>query len=73
MSEQVSRYYKNGQCFYMYSRINGKVEGPYLAWHENGMKECECFYKNGFRVGLCRIWDDKGVLVAHCVYEDDSH
>lgn len=55
---------KHVQCTYM----EGKLEGKYERWHQNGKKALECMYKEGKVVGEYRLWNEAGTLVSH--YKD---
>ena len=39
---------------------NGKKNGLFYGWYENGNKKCEINYKNDFKDGLCIYWYQNG-------------
>ena len=40
--------------------VNGKAEGLYIEWYENGQLKRERNYVNGKRQGIGRSWDENG-------------
>ena len=63
-------YYKYGKEIYY--TVDGKKEGEYKSWHENGKLCQHCFYKDGKREGEYKLWHDNGQLYLHCLYKDDK-
>jgi len=62
---------------------DGRKQGPYRSWYDNGELEEEGQYKDGSRIGVWRFFDEKGeargkktfrlkVRVKLCVYEKSS-
>ena len=48
----------------------GKVNGLYREWYENGQLERECTYKDDKKAGLYRRWYKNGQLQEECTYKD---
>ena len=56
--EKKTTYYENGNKEEEYwINKNGRLEGEYKSWHENGNKGAECNYKNGKFEGEFRSWE----------------
>ena len=57
---------------------DGKNEGPYRTWHDNGVPESAGQYRDGRRVGVWRYWTSSGDLkrlaarMEICVFEKKS-
>ena len=47
---------------------NGKIEGPFFAWHKGGSKWLEGHYRNGQKEGNWMQWDKDGHPVAEGEY-----
>ena len=43
---------------------DGKEDGPFTAWYENGQKKSEATYKDEELVGKKTEWDENGKLVS---------
>ena len=39
---------------------NGKLDGLWTVWYENGQKQSEKHYKNGLEDGLVTEWSEDG-------------
>ena len=39
---------------------DGKIDGPWVTWHQNGQKLVEANYKNGKQNGLETAWHENG-------------
>jgi antitoxin component YwqK of YwqJK toxin-antitoxin module len=48
---------------------NGKAEGPYETWHDNGQIKLKSHYKNGKKEGLNEEWDNQGQLIVRSNYK----
>ena len=49
---------------------DGKREGPYTEWHENGQKMREATYKDGKREGPSTWWYENGQKMREATYKD---
>ena len=59
--EKKTTYYKNGKKEEEYwINKNGKLEGEYKHWHENGNKWEESYCKKGYEEGIIKQWNEKG-------------
>lgn len=54
-----------------YYEIDGKYDGEYKSWWNNGQLAVHCYYKNGKLDGECRHWDDDGMALEHYYYKND--
>jgi antitoxin component YwqK of YwqJK toxin-antitoxin module len=61
-------YYKSNR--YEFTIVDGKLEGEYNEWHENGQLWVHCFYKKGKRHGELKDWDYYGQLREHSFYKE---
>ena len=50
----------------------GEINGPWIAWYDNGEKKYEGYYKNGYRDGLWKGWHDSGQLWKEGFYFYDK-
>jgi hypothetical protein len=50
--------------------INGKRNGLWKYWHENGQVRCEGNYINGLKDGVWKYWDETGVLTEETLYNN---
>ena len=62
MTEVIKTYYENGNLKKKYTLVNGKREGLYQYWDENGYKLLETSYLNGKENGLNREWHLNGKI-----------
>ena len=49
-----------------------RIQGEFLAWHDNGKLAKQSFYMNSFLNGEHKVWGDNGTLMCHCFYKDDK-
>ncbi len=49
---------------------DGCFDDHMIAWHENGSKDEESYWKNGSEDGLLCCWDDNGTLLLECLYRE---
>jgi len=49
---------------------DGKEDGKWTQWHENGQKELEGNYKGGKEHGKQTWWDENGQIEAEANYKD---
>ena len=47
---------------------NGKLNGKYVEYYENGNKKVEGVFKNNLRIGNWKVWDEKGKLIMEREY-----
>ncbi len=64
----ILRWYKDGQIEGKYQFIDDELNGPRIAWHENGQKKCEGQMLNGKEFGLWTWWDEYGEIVQTETY-----
>jgi len=53
------------------SYIDGKVDGPFTEWHENGQIEREGRYMDDKEDGLWIIFNENGKELIRFTYEDN--
>tara|TARA_Y100000588_G_C13961362_1_gene798862 strand:- start:97 stop:672 length:576 start_codon:yes stop_codon:yes gene_type:complete len=63
---------KNGNIVLETNCDRGKINGIWRAWYDNGKKEFEGYYKNGYRNGLWKAWHDTGQLWKEGYYFFDK-
>jgi len=51
-----------------YYEIDGKFDGEYKRWYENGQLEEHCYYKNGKLDGEYTSWHQNGRPLQHSHY-----
>ena len=49
---------------------DGKQDGMWISWYENGQKKCEGEYKDGLEVGVWIWWDESGQKQCDGEFED---
>ena len=60
--------YPGGQQKVEINFSNGKEEGPYILWHENGQLMHQADYSAGSFSGSVKWWDEKGTLLIESSY-----
>jgi len=55
---------------YVGNLLNGKQEGRWTFWFNNGRKSSEGFYKNGIKDGLETLWYNNGRKELEGTYKD---
>ena len=55
----VKVVYDSGQVERLAQAKDGKPDGPYTLWHENGQKRIEGIWKDGERLSV-KYWNSKG-------------
>lgn len=69
----LSRFYHmNGKPFIFRMMNNGKGDGIYSEWWDNGNPKEECVYQNGKRVGKAHMWSYEGRLISEKFHEGSS-
>ena len=58
----VKRNHSNGKLGFLFHCRDGRQDGLYTAWHNNGIKMVERTWVNGLRNGPFQTWGDSGVL-----------
>jgi hypothetical protein len=58
----VSNFYTSGKLMETGSFVNGKMNGLWTSYSENGVKSGEAFYSNGIKSGEWKIYDEVGSL-----------
>ncbi len=56
------------QCYYK----EGKKEGEYKEWWNNGKLKCHCYYKEDKKEGEYREWNSDGFLITHYLYKNNK-
>lgn len=59
-SNTQTQYYPNGQRASQLFVINGKREGIYWAWYEDGRMKTEVHFENNLQQGESISWDENG-------------
>ena len=60
----------NGNIENIEMNKQGKVDGDFQAFHENGIKSAIGQYKDGKREGVFCIFDEKGELIEQIKFEN---
>ena len=68
--EEIKEYYSNGKlkCVYTVDE-NGRKDGPYEKYHENGWLEEKYTYKDGREDGPYEIYWENGQLLGKVIYK----
>lgn len=64
------RVYPNGKVHYLGRAKEGKQDGPYIEWNDNGQKKDECTFKDGKIEGVFTRWHDNGQKEAEATFKD---
>jgi antitoxin component YwqK of YwqJK toxin-antitoxin module len=67
----VSNFYITGKLMETGSFVNGKMNGLWTSYSENGVKSGEAFYLNGIKSGEWKIYDEVGSLKYKITYADN--
>ena len=68
----IIEYYDNGKVKCAYSvDENGKKQGSYESYHDNGQLDKKCTYKNGKLDGPYESYYPNGQLDRKCTYKND--
>ena len=62
--------FDSGQVGALFQFKDGKEDGPYTAWYENGKKSVEATYKDGKEDGLETMWHENGQKMGERTYTD---
>jgi len=65
-------YHKNGRKRIEYTRKNGKKNGKYYEWLDNGQIYDESCYLDDLLDGECKFYDLNGKLEEHNLYHKDK-
>ena len=66
---KIMNWYKNGQKMYEGAYKDGKADGKWTRWYEDGQK-METTYKDGYEDGKWTIWDKNGKKSSEGTYKD---
>jgi antitoxin component YwqK of YwqJK toxin-antitoxin module len=66
--ELPDAHYKNNER--EFTIVNGKVNGEYKIWCDNGQLGGQYFYKDGLLNGEYKQWYKNGQPFIHCTYKD---
>ena len=69
-SGDVFKNYLGGKTEYEGSYKNGKQDGKWTRWHENGQKQYEITYKDGKPDGKWTYWHENGQKSGEVTYKD---
>ena len=69
-SGDVLKKYSDGGKEFKGSYKNGKKNGKWMYWNENGQKDSEINYKNGKKDGVETEWFSNGEISSEKIYED---
>jgi hypothetical protein len=72
MNGNCTLYHKNGRKHIEYTRKNGKKNGKYYEWLENGQIYDESCYLDDLLDGECKFYDLNGKLEEHNLYHKDK-
>jgi antitoxin component YwqK of YwqJK toxin-antitoxin module len=61
-------FFLDRQCAEFYE--DGKKEGEYKSWYDNGQLYTQGLYKDGKKEGEHKIWHDNGQLYTQGLYKD---
>lgn len=64
------KYFKTGELYTAGKLVNGKREGPWASWYQNGHKNSEAIYENGVMDGPYKVWHPNGQLMIEGQYTD---
>ena len=67
----IQEFYHGEKPSVLYAEINGKRNGEYFSWHDNGILEKRCFYKNGKVEGLYESWYANGQKCITARFKND--
>jgi antitoxin component YwqK of YwqJK toxin-antitoxin module len=68
-----AQYYPNGQALGITPvGKNGRFEGDAILFYENGTVESKGKYRDGFRFGVWKMYDEKGTLVKTEEYDTNG-
>ena len=62
--------YDSGQAKGLVQFKDGKEDGPFVGWHENGKKRLEQTFKDGKPDGLMTGWHENGQKQAEIIWKD---
>lgn len=71
-----------GRCYTKYdsgkiglggSFVNGKMDGDWIWWYENGQKKRYTQYKNGVKDGKSIYWYKNGVKKSEIIYDNNRN
>ena len=68
----IKKTYENKKVGYLFHCMDGKQDGLYTAWHDNGKKMVERTWKKGVRHGPFRNWTAAGILVSRGFNKDNQ-
>jgi len=72
----------SGKCFTQYNNeqlgmggtyLNGKMDGEWVWWYENGNKKRYTQYKNGIKNGKSIYWYKNGVKKSEIIYDNNRN
>ena len=63
---------KDGKVLLLYNYKEGKRDGLWRSWHENGQPKIKVTYVNGLREGIQQQWDENGEPVGRSCYKADE-
>jgi hypothetical protein len=66
--ELPNSHYKSN--IYEFTIINGKLDGEYKEWWENGQPYIHCTYKNGELEGEYKMFYENGQLGEHSFFKE---
>lgn len=72
MNGNCTLYHKNGRKRIEYTRKNGKKNGKYYEWLDNGQIYDESCYLDDLLDGECKFYDLNGKLEEHNLYHKDK-
>ena len=62
--------FDSGQVWSLRQFKDGKCDGLFMGWHENGQRQYEATYKDGKKDGLGTYWHENGQKMAEATFKD---
>lgn len=56
----VNHVFKHSKFSSHYSKVKGKIHGPYASFYPNGQMKSEGQFENNYRTGIWSLWNEKG-------------
>lgn len=68
-SGKVRGSYVDGKKRFEVSYLNGREEGPYVIWYQNGGLMHQAVYRKGRYDGVSYWWNEKGQIAVTATYK----
>ena len=70
--ETETTYHPNGKIKYQETYLNGRINGVFIEWHDNGQKAREIEFNNGDIVSTVSTWYKNGQLQRQKPYQNNK-